>query len=288
MLAAEGERFDVTIHWPPRSRRLSEILRTGRCPSYAVPRKARRHAVVALVDRSGNVQLLFELSEIKENADVIGANGRRYRNGCILVAKPGTVRKPRRGDPAYLEVNRHAVGAIGYFDARSGEGVLYDPTSRMRAAPTAGGAHGLAPRRRYPFFANNIGKSLSQPERALIRAYVSWVGSEEPFEHHYLPGPGLYTDLFYRPRWVLVEAKISVSREILRAAMGQVMDYQRYYTRHPRLALLLPERPSDTMLDLLSSKRVATVWRSRSASFKDSVEGALTSQLRSSIAQGST
>ena len=136
------------------------------------------------------------------------------------------------------------------------------------------------PYHRHPFFSKNIGKSLSQHERAFIMAYVRWIGNEDIFEHHYLPGPRLYTDLFYRPGWVLIEAKIRITREVIRTALGQIMDYQRYYLRHPRLAILFSRRPENSMIELLTSKRVATIWQSRGASFADSVDGELTTQIR--------
>lgn len=122
--------------------------------------------------------------------------------------------------------------------------------------------------------------TLSQPERQLIRAYVTWVGDVDLFEHHRLKEPSLFTDLFIPRRWTLVEAKASTDRKTLRQAVGQLFDYQRYYPRSPRLAMLLPQKPQSTMMDLFEKKRIVVVWRSSGGSFKDSAGGAFTRELR--------
>jgi hypothetical protein len=147
---------------------------------------------------------------------------------------------------------------------------------------------GPAPRKYHAFFANNIGKTLRQPERELIESYVVWTRSKQLVGHYHLRGPGVYTDLFLPARWALFEAKAIVRREVIRSALGQLLDYQRYFTRRPRLVLLLPGRPSDTMIDLLDAKRVVVVWRSTGGSFKDTAGGDFTTELRQAgLASGS-
>ena len=280
MLAEEHQRHDVAIHWTNRAR-LAAILRSGKCPSHAVPRKLRKGGLVALVSSSGEVLLLFRLSKIDERISVIGADGQRYSKGCHLVAKRGTVRRPTGRDPRQLNVNRHAVGAFAYFEAETLARVIYsldstDPSSsfegesRQRAFPSKG----------VPLFSNNAGKTLSQPERHLILAYARWVGDVAMFIQHPLKETGLYTDLFVPRRWTLFEAKASVSRRALREAVGQLFDYQRHYDRSPALAVLLPRRPAESVMGLFAKKRIAVVWRSTGGSFRDTVDGRLTRDLR--------
>ena len=177
MIAEDHERNDVAIHWPRRAKAVAGILRSGRCPSHAVPRKLRAGGLVALVATDGEVLLLFRLARIEENVSVIGSSGQRFPNGCVLVARRGTVRRPRGRDPRVLNVNRHAPGAFAYFDARTFERVvnqLGDGESTVDSSQVP--KHTAFPSRSVPFFANNIGKRLSQPERQLLMAYVKWVG----------------------------------------------------------------------------------------------------------------
>ncbi len=66
----------------------------------------------------------------------------------------------------------------------------------------------------------------------------------------------------------------------MREAIGQLFDYQRYYDRSPSLALLLPKRPLPTMMELFGKKRIAVIWQTPKGQFRDSLKGAITTELR--------
>ncbi len=282
MLAEKDEQNDVAIYWPKKAAwRLATIRKSGKCPSFGAPKKLRvPGGLVALVAEDGEVLLVFRIARVDRHVPVTAANGKHYERGCVLIAKRGTVRKPGRRDPKVLSVNTHALGAFAYFNTATCERVFYELGN--------GGSNGTSgartpvpfPARRYPLFANNIGKTLSQPERELIRAYTKWIGDITAFAHHSLKETGLYTDLFIPSRWTLFEAKSSIRRTVLREAIGQLFDYQRHYDRSPRLAALLPRRPAQTMSELFERKRITVVWRSRGGSFRDSAGGTLTTELR--------
>ena len=281
MIAGKNELNDVAIHWPRRPKAISAIRRSGKCPSHAVPRKLRPGGLVALVATDGEVLLLFQLDRIEEKKSVIGADGKRYSRGCLLIAKKGTTRSPRRSDPRVLNVNRHGLGAFAYFDASTLERVVYEVgTGNPSVDEKLEREHIPFPPVRFPLFANNIGKTLSQPEKRLIKAYVKWVGDVTMFAHHPLKQTGLYTDLFIPRCWTLFEAKASMARRTLREAVGQLYDYQRYYDRSPRIAVLLPERPLSNIMGLFEKRRIAVVWRSPGGTFRDSLGGTLTKALR--------
>jgi hypothetical protein len=282
MNAVKGEKYDVTLHWPQEPRRIAAILRSGRCPSHSYLRGVRiPGGRVAVVTGDGAVQLLFRVERIDAGQRVRVADGAVYSDGFVIVAKKGSMRCPGRRDPKYLPVNRNHVGAIAYFDRETGERVFFEPpTATTRASPSPPATQRPFPSRVHTFFSNNIGKTLQQPERELVRDYVEWVGDAEQFEHHFLRTERLYTDLFIRRSWALVEAKENSGGRTLREAIGQLFDYQRHYTRKPRLVVLLPQRPQATMLDLFARKRIAVIWRSGKGRFVDSVDGALTSALR--------
>ena len=280
MIAEKDDLNDVAIHWPDEPRRISAVARSGRCPSSSVPRKLRvPGGLVALVAGNGEVLLLFRISHIERVVPVTAPNGKYYKSGNVLVARKKSVRRPRSQDPKVLNVNRNAMGAFAYFDSASYQRVIYEVDRGHRK----GGALPVPkpfPAKRYALFSNNIGKTLSRPELELIRDYTSWVGNVDMFAHHQLKETGLYTDLFIPRCWTLIEAKSSTARWVLREAIGQLFDYQRHYDRRPRLAVLLPERPTLSVMELFEKKRIVVVWRSRGSSFRDSVEGALTSDLR--------
>jgi hypothetical protein len=239
-------------------------------------------ALVALVDESGTVRVLFRLRNIIEGQSVIAADGSRCEKGAVLLARSGSARRPGRNDPKRLPVNRHALGAFRYFDERSLEVRFYEPPGKREDDDKNGLAKSARipgpPRRAYQ--ADTLGEILKQPERDLVRRYVEWVGREDRFEHHYLAGSGLHTDLFFRPNWILIEAKSSADRWAIRLAIGQLLDYQRHYSRSPRLAMLLPEKPSPSMIELLKAKRIVAIWKTAHDRFYDSDDGFLTRWLR--------
>ena len=259
------------------------VRRSGRCPSFDVPRRLRPGGRVALVDEHESVRLVFRVERIEEGVPIRAADGKLYERRNVLVARAGSVRTPGTRDPKKLKVNRSAPGAFLYFDPSSYiPDILKPGTGKAdRVKPPISTGHNQFRPRLHALFANNIGQTLSQPERGLIRAYTSWIGDTSMFGHHKaLKKTGLYTDLFIPRCWTLFEAKASTGRRTLREAIGQLYDYQRHYDRSPRLAMLLPERPSSTLMELFEKRRIIVVWRSRRESFSDSADGVLTKHLR--------
>jgi hypothetical protein len=78
----------------------------------------------------------------------------------------------------------------------------------------------------------------------------------------------LYTDLHDKTTNLLVEAKGSVTRERIRSAIGQLLDYHRYLDPRPKLAVLVPDRPRPDLLDLCASVNIATIWPQESGQFR--------------------
>jgi hypothetical protein len=277
-LADKNDLNNVAIYWPQKSR-ISAIQRSGRCPSFGEPKKLRQGGMVALVDREGNVLLLFRIARVEKRVPINAANGKHYERGCLLVARPGSMRRPGSRDPKVLGVNRHAPGAFAYFEDTS-KRVVYELNGSDGGSKNHASMHKPFPALEYPFFANNIGKTWSQPEKELIQAYATWVGDVTMLAHHPLKETGLYTDLFIPRCWTLIEAKSAIARRVIREAIGQLFDYQRHYDRSPRLAVLLPKQPPKTVIELFQKKRITVIWRSQWGAFHDSAQGQLTRDLR--------
>ncbi|MER7536342.1 restriction endonuclease [Streptomyces sp. NPDC097704] len=102
-------------------------------------------------------------------------------------------------------------------------------------------------------------------EAALVRSFVEHLRLQgHDIARQRIVPPGelkpLYTDIFDRTAGVLVEAKGSVTREAVRMALGQLMDYRRHITPRPRLALLVPVRPREDLIDLCRDMDIAVIW----------------------------
>ena len=108
-------------------------------------------------------------------------------------------------------------------------------------------------------------------EADLVSRYARWLradGHQVIRKQINLPGAvgALYTDLFDVTAGELVEAKGSASRYHVRLGLGQVLDYSRYL--HPdHQAVLLPVRPNDELVGLLTDNNVACVYPDASRGF---------------------
>lgn len=106
-------------------------------------------------------------------------------------------------------------------------------------------------------------------EAALVRRYCESLGAGAGS----LAGAtidvagGLRVDLFDRANNTLIEAKPNSSRETIRLLLGQLLDYVRYFDPSPRLVALLPERPVDDLVDLLTSHGITLIFE-REGSFE--------------------
>ncbi|MER5322883.1 restriction endonuclease [Streptosporangium roseum] len=74
----------------------------------------------------------------------------------------------------------------------------------------------------------------------------------------------LWTDIYDETIQELYEAKGTTTRDTIRLAIGQLFDYRRHLPEEIRnqvkLAVLLPSRPSDDLLDLLISLKISCIY----------------------------
>lgn len=70
----------------------------------------------------------------------------------------------------------------------------------------------------------------------------------------------LLTGIYDEAENILYEAKGTATRGAIRTAIGQLLDYRRHIDRdNVRLAILLPHRPSEDLVDLVTSLGIALV-----------------------------
>lgn len=120
-------------------------------------------------------------------------------------------------------------------------------------------------------------KEASRHESTLVSRFAGWVeGGGGTVERLRILVPGedsaLYTDAFWVERSVLIEAKAAVSREALRMAVGQLLDYVRHVDPRPRLAVLLPAEPTGDLGEFLRSVGIAAIWSVPDGSFRHSLD----------------
>jgi hypothetical protein len=78
----------------------------------------------------------------------------------------------------------------------------------------------------------------------------------------------LLTDLYDTTEGELYEAKGVTTRDAIRRAIGQLLDYRRHIPQQPtRLAVLLPARPSQDLLSLLTELHISCVYEEPPGNF---------------------
>ena len=109
-------------------------------------------------------------------------------------------------------------------------------------------------------------------EAALVQRYKHYLerqGHEVNARTIALPGSAgtLRIDLYDETTGELVEAKSSAIRTQVRYAVGQLLDYARHVP-HSSLAMLLPSRPSDDLLELIRSLGMHCIYEPRNGQFE--------------------
>jgi 5-methylcytosine-specific restriction protein A len=124
----------------------------------------------------------------------------------------------------------------------------------------------------YPV-APTSGGTAKRRETDLTTRYRAWLeaqGHEVKRWRVRLPGElrSLYTDIYDVTSEELYEAKGSVKRNDIRMAIGQLLDYRHNIDAViPNLAVLLPERPAEGLLSLLSELGMSCVYATGSDTF---------------------
>jgi hypothetical protein len=117
-------------------------------------------------------------------------------------------------------------------------------------------------------------------ERALVIRYANYLRERGIRAVRYrielAGGAGdLFCDLWDARRRNLIEAKGEITRDSIRMAIGQLADYGRFL-EPDRSAVLLPERPSRDLEDLLTHVEIGMVWETSDGRFEDNSGGRFT------------
>jgi hypothetical protein len=179
--------------------------------------------------------------------------------------------------------------AIGFTGGRWGQGVRYlDPVSlRLK------GAVAEPPRLTTVRFAavervsaqlviartSRVVTQWNRVESRLLSLWIAWCASAGRVVTRPVirteEGATIIGDAFDETRGLLVEAKGSSSREHVRMAIGQILDYSSLMTDvDHRRAILLPARPPSSMVRLLAGLGIGLVYRTGDG-FVELVEAAV-------------
>ena len=111
-------------------------------------------------------------------------------------------------------------------------------------------------------------------EQSLVHAYRKHLENRgHKVKRHLYPLSGstsqLACDLVDKTAQVLYEAKGNVRRTSVRMAIGQLLDYRRFEPTTMTLAVLLPRKPPQDLIELIRSVPALTVWRTEDGFDRD-------------------
>jgi hypothetical protein len=192
--------------------------------------------------------------------------------------QPSAVFELRRDDPKRVGNSK----LCDWLDKRLGKTQIKSPASK-RASPLVTvntvRAGTLANAESHQYETEKQVIEAIHREQQLVDAYQRLLRKKggDPDRRRYKTSEDvLYCDLYEPQRKQLIEAKASTRREHIRMAIGQLLDYANLSKAAglgtPKLAVLLPSRPSMDVERLLDSQGIACIWRN-GGSFKDNRSG---------------
>ena len=257
--------YDLAILWSSEKPSLRSVKKTGGIWVYGYPEYLHQNGWVALVTEDNQVRMIFRTSMVDGPNEFELENGKTKRR-YFIKADMRTMKQPKQ---AVLESVRgwFAPGTFRYFDKSTMKAVIVGNTNRSTGKHPANDTqkvHGTI----FQIHLKGVpGMSRGHPESDLVDEYVHWMGNEMRFGHNFIREEKLFVDLFDLTHWQLIEAKVATDRETIRMAIGQLMDYKRFYHRSPSLAVILASRPSVNCMKLLTDNRIAVIWKNPSGSF---------------------
>jgi hypothetical protein len=257
--------YDLAIRWNDNRSSFNQLKDTGKVAVWGRPQYFRPGGQVAIVTGGNIIKLLFKASAVEGPKRLKLANGKMRENSYLIRADKRSIQEPD-GIPSPIKRWR-AIGQFRYFDAAKAKAIQIERKTSSTGKYIDNHIQEISGTRFKPHTYGIPGKPRNHPEAQLVEQYVQWMGGKERFGHNYIPASHLYVDLFDKTYWQLIEAKASTNREILRMALGQLRDYNRYYKRRLTLVVLLPSRPSAGCVKLLTDNHIAVIWRNPGGSF---------------------
>jgi len=278
------ETKDLLINWPDGEKHLKKILKQKGFYLNCMPSKIDFKKNSVGIVQSGIVKCVFYIRGFKHTENAIFPAGKingKFNKGkgyffSIFKIKITEI-KPRIA-------GFNAFGALRYYDLNkdiafnfSGskinnisnyvDKIQYIDSETFKSKP-------------FNFKGTSIIKNSA--EKALVNAYVKYCKLENHVLHPYLKTDRHYADLFDKSKWRLIEAKSIVDRKTIREALGQLLDYKREYNRKPSLGILLPEKPSQSIIEFLNHYKVTVIWEKErgKGNFYDSSNGNWTTKNR--------
>lgn len=268
---------DIVISWPNGAAELQKLIRWGYISIKSFPSQFDlKYSRIGIV-QNGNIVLVANVKRIELGIQTVIASGSNkpiYKNvkANRLYFKTTTIKKI---NVPCTKAGFYAFGAWGYYNLNKNQSVVISDYKRKQGGDYIDQRKMVSTNkfRSRPYIPGVSGGTFSQPERALINAYIEYCNLAKYVVQPYIKSDKIYADLLDVSKYRLIEAKASTDRKAIRSAVGQLLDYKQSFTRKPSLGILLPERPSPSILNFLSSYKITAIWLTPNEKFRDSQNG---------------
>lgn len=115
----------------------------------------------------------------------------------------------------------------------------------------------------YSVIGSSEEKIATRREQKMVLGFRDYLSNKGHVVKQHVYGKGnsaMRCDLFDETSGVLYEAKGTSHRMSIRLAIGQLFDYRRFEDKEPALAILIPGRPNDEIVDLCNELNIEIVW----------------------------
>lgn len=268
------QEYDIIVNWP--NGHLDKLKMFKGVPLKAFPLSFNYRKGKVGILQNGILSQVFKIKKISRNCDVVVPSSKQKGsfkkvNGNLLHWDKLTIKTTNR---KIKIAGFHAYGAFRYYDLKNDLPVTISNTRLHDRSVYVEHFDNLVDD---TFFAKKyvkgfVSKDRSPAEQRLVDAYVSYCKIDESVVYCYFPTDKTYSDLFDRSKWRLIEAKAIADRRAVRQAIGQLLDYKRFFSRTPSIGVLLPEKPTQTTIELLKHYNITAIWAS-GLKFKDSSSG---------------
>ena len=282
--------YELVVRWPSKAGDLRQLETISAYPLARTPRQVDLHDSIVWVAYGPRIVAKFR------SRGWASARRMKLLDGTVvsgvgpghLQIEPGSVRLLR----APIQMAALSGGSANPFGHAHAIGYLLPRPQRFATITKSNASNQfyevtlpITTKQEWLQIANDQAAQTSEgikraTEAALVLAYSEYrnARSQRPLVRHRveIAGTYLFTDAYDPVKNLLVEAKGNSSRPAVRMAIGQLLDYRHAMRlKKPKLAILLPQMPSDDLLDLAASLGIATIWRRPDGSFWDSENGHL-------------
>ncbi len=276
---------DILISWPDGKSNLNKILNWGGVNIQYYPKRENfnfKKDKVGIV-QDGVIVLTFRVKnviKVKNLSIAVSSNKTKFKKlksiGSHLSFIKNSLEYP---NTPCKQLHFYSYGQFKLFDLQTNK-VKYSQSEIEYTNQFSKESHEQNNSEIFiskPYNKKFLSINRTPAELNLINAYVEYCNLKNYALHPYIKSEKMYADLFIKSKWRLIEAKALIDRKTIRQAVGQLFDYKQQYLRKPSIGLLLPEKPSLSIIKYLNYCKVTAIWRTDKGFFRDSNNGSWSS-----------